>query len=430
RDNLAYQIFKIEDKLQRLLQIFSKTKTPAIVYTNSRKKTKEIATFLNKNRFKSSYYHGGLSVDEKKTAFNNWMSEKTPIIVATNAFGMGIDKANVGLVIHYNLPFSIENYVQEAGRAGRNDKKAFAVLLYNSLDISLFKEQTALSTPTIKQIKAIHRALYQYFRISLGEISLESFSFNLLEFSKKYNYAVSLVDTVIKVLSNHGILEIDNNFNRKSTVKFIVSSNSVLNYMNNNTLLSKTINTILRTYGGLFEQESTINEFVIAKKVGTNSVAIINNLKQLHIDKIIDYKPVIGEATITFLVPREDDRSINQNLREIKSLIRQKVKKSEELLHFIENNTICRSKQILHYFDETKTTDCGLCDVCINRKHSSNKDVSIKITALLETNQNLTSQEISRLLSYKEKDILIHLRSLVSDEKISINHQNKYQLNI
>ena len=166
RENLAYQVFKIEDKLGRLLQIFTKTKVPAIIYVNSRKKTEELANFLNANKFKSTFYHAGLSAIEKQTAFNNWMTEKKPIIVATNAFGMGIDKPNVGLVIHYNLPSSTENYVQETGRAGRNEKKSFGVLLYNENDVYLHQQQTENSTPTVLEVKEVHKKLYQYFRIA------------------------------------------------------------------------------------------------------------------------------------------------------------------------------------------------------------------------------------------------------------------------
>ena len=182
KENLAYQIFKIEDKLSRLIQIFNKTKVPAIIYVNSRKKTVEISNFLHANKFKSTCYHAGLSPSEKQIAFEDWMSEKKPIIVATNAFGMGIDKPNVGLVIHYNLPASIENYVQETGRAGRNEKKSFGVLFFNENDLFLQKKQAENSIPTISEIKEVHRKLYQYFRIANGELLEEMFFFNFSEF--------------------------------------------------------------------------------------------------------------------------------------------------------------------------------------------------------------------------------------------------------
>ena len=429
RENLAYQIFTIEDKLQRLLQIFTKTKTPAIVYVNSRKKTEQIAAFLNANNFKSSFYNGGLSSIEKNISFNNWMTEKTPIMVATNAFGMGIDKANVGLVIHLDLPSSIENYVQETGRAGRNSKKSFAVLLFNKSDILLFKDRLEKTLLSISEIKEIHRKLYQYFRISLGEISEEIFPFNLLEFCKKYNFSVLKVDTALKILANNGIIEISNHYNKKSTLLFIVNSKTVLNYLENNAIIKKFTNSILRTYAGLFEQEVKIDEFFIAKKTSLTTGLVLSNLERLQNDNIIEYKPVKNDAELTFLLPREDDYTINRFSKEMKQFVHQKKKKSDDLVAFVNNNTICRSIQILSYFDEIKTEKCGICDVCISENRKSTVNLSSEIIQLLKSKQVLSSQEISAALVANEKDILIHLRLLLTDDKIKINHQNKYQLN-
>jgi len=430
RENLAYQIFTIEDKLQRLLQIFTKTKTPAIVYVNSRKKTEQIAAFLNANNFKSSFYHGGLSSAEKNISFEDWMTEKTPIIVATNAFGMGIDKANVGLVIHLDIPSSIENYVQETGRAGRNNKKSFAVLLFNKSDTLLFKERIEKTLLSIKEIKEIHKKLYQYFRISLGELIEEPFSFNLLEFCKKYNFSVLKVDTALKILSNNGIIEISSHYNKKSTLQFIVNSRTVLNYLDKNAFIKKFTNSILRTYAGLFEQEVNIDEFFIAKKAGITTNLVLSNFERLQEDNIIEYKAVKNESELTFLLPREDDYTINRVSKEIKQFISQKKKKSNDLIQFINNSTICRSIQVLSYFDEVKTKKCGICDVCISENRKSTVNLSSEIIQLLKQHNSLSSSEISEFLVANEKDILIHLRQLLTDDKIKINHQNKYQLNL
>lgn len=430
RDNLAYQIFTIEDKLQRLLQIFTKTKSPAIVYVNSRKKTEQIAAFLNANNFKSSFYHGGLSSIEKNISFENWMSEKTPIIVATNAFGMGIDKANVGLVIHLDIPSSIENYVQETGRAGRNNNKSFAVLLFNKSDTLLFKDRLEKTLLSIKEIKEIHKKLYQYFQISLGELIEESFSFNLLEFCKKYNFSVLKVDTALKILSNNGIIEISSHYNKKSTLLFIVNSKTVLNYLDNNPIIKKFTNSILRTYAGLFEQEVNIDEFFIAKKAGITTNLVLSNFERLQEDNIIEYKAVKNEADLTFLFPREDDYTINRFSKEMKQFISQKKKKSEDLIQFVNNNTICRSIQVLSYFDEVKSEKCGICDVCISENRKSTANLASEIIQLLKSHNSLSSAEISESLVANEKDILIHLRQLLTDDKIKINHQNSYQLNL
>ena len=429
RKNLAYQIFTIEDKLQRLIQIFTKTKKPAIVYVNSRKKTEQIATFLNSKNFKSSFYHGGMSSIEKNISFENWMTEKTPIIVATNAFGMGIDKANVGLVIHLDLPSSIENYVQETGRAGRDQKKSFAVLLFNKNDTLLFKERLEKTQLTLKDIKEILKKLYQNFTISLGEFNENPHPFNLLEFSEKYNFSVSKVDTAIKMLSNSGILEINNHYNKKSTLRFIVSSKTVLNYLNQNTIIKKFTNSILRSYAGLFEQEVKIDEFYIAKKNGITTKQVASNLAYLQNDNIIEYTPVKNKVDLLFLLPREDDYTVNRFSKELKQFIIQKKKKSDSLIAFLNNDKICRSIQVLNYFDEFKTKKCGICDVCISENSKPNPNLSLEIIHLLKVKKSLSSSEISVSLIANEREILIHLRKLLSDDKIQINHLNKYQIN-
>jgi ATP-dependent DNA helicase RecQ len=430
RKNLAYQVFKVEDKLGRLLQIFTKTKVPAIIYVNSRKKTAELANFLNANKFNSTFYHAGLSALEKQTAFNDWMTEKKSIIVATNAFGMGIDKPNVGLVIHYNLPSSTENYVQETGRAGRNEAKSFGVLLYNENDIYLQQQQTERSTPSILEVKEVHKKLYQFFRIANGELLEETFSFNFLEFCKKYNFQVLKTDVILKLLVNYGIIELNTSFNKKSTLKVIGTHYTVLNFSKKNNAFKNFINVLLRTYGGLFEDEIKIDEFFLAKKAGITSVQVIKNLKILGEQHLVEYTPVNGTISLTFLLPREDDKTINRFSKEIKQFLFLKKEKSVNFINFVINNKVCRSIQLLSYFDEDKATTCGICDVCIGNKKVDTKHLASEIHTLLKEEVQLSSKEISSLLNISEKDILIHLHALLSEDKATINNQNKFQLKI
>ncbi|WP_297799972.1 ATP-dependent DNA helicase RecQ [uncultured Polaribacter sp.] len=428
RENLAYQVFNVEDKLLRLTQIFTKTKSPAIVYVNSRKKTEDLTKFLNARNFKSSFYHGGLSVKEKQLSFDNWMTERTPIMISTNAFGMGIDKSNVGIVVHFDVPFSIENYIQESGRAGRNEKKSFAVLLKNENDIAIHREHIKKGLPSILEIKEVHKKLYQYFRISNGEITENSYSFNLLEFSEIYKFTSKKVDAVLKILSNNGVLELTNTYNQKSTVIFTSSSKNIISHTINNIYTKNLIDTLLRTYTGLFKQEVKIDEFLLAKKSNTTSKQVIANLERLEQEEILTYNSVKTDSEIRFLLPREDDKTINKFSKEISRFIKQKEKKSEDFLAYILNNKVCRSIQILDYFDEISTKKCGICDVCLSKKRIKKKDISSEILSILEQKNELTSQEINQYLKADEKDILIHLRQLLSDNKVRINHQNKYHL--
>jgi ATP-dependent DNA helicase RecQ len=428
RENLAYQVFTVEDKLLRLAQIFTKTKSPAIVYVNSRKKTEELANFLNAKNFKSSFYHGGLSAKEKQISFDNWMTERTPIMISTNAFGMGIDKPNVGIVVHFDVPFSIENYIQESGRAGRNEKKSFAVLLKNDHDIAIYKDKVKKSLPSILEVKEVHRKLYQYFRISNGEISEDYYNFNLLEFSEIYKFSPGKVDVILKILANNGVFELTNTYNQKSTIIFNSSSKNVILHTINNIYTKKFIDTLLRTYTGLFEQEVKVDEFLLAKKNNITSKQVIANFERLQQEEILTYNSVKTDTEIRFLVPREDDKTINRFSREISQFLKQKKKKSADFLAYILNNKECRSIQILDYFDEKSTNNCGICDVCLLKKRNKKKNISAEILSILKQKNVLTSQEINQYLQANEKDILIHLRQLLSDNKIQINHQNKYQL--
>ncbi len=424
RENLAYQVFIVEDKLYRLQQIFTKTKSPAIVYVNSRKKTKQISNFLNANNFKSSFYHGRLSSKEKQIAFENWMTEKTPIIVATNAFGMGIDKPNVSVVVHFDFPNSIENYLQETGRAGRSDQKSFAVLLQNANDIRIFEKQLTQSLPTIFEVKEVHQKLYQHFQIAKGEMPESSLDFNFLGFCKKYSFVSNKTATILNILVNNGIIELTNNFNKKSTVQFQVSSSKIINYKSNKVF----IKTLLRSYGGLFEQETKINEFTLAKKTGITSEQVITNLLKLQSEGLLLYKEATNNSDIQFLLPREDDKTINPKAKEIKQFLHQKKQKATDILAFIQNNTICRSIQLLSYFNENNAKKCGICDVCLAEKKTPFKNISKEIIIFLKEGESASSKEICIQLTANEQDILVHLRQLLSEEKIGLNLHNKFFL--
>ncbi|XRE42010.1 ATP-dependent DNA helicase RecQ [Tenacibaculum discolor] len=426
RENLAYQIFKTEDKLGKLNQIFTKTKAPAIVYVNTRSKTKEISSYLNAQGFKSSFYHGGLSSVEKKIAFDNWMSEKTPIIVATNAFGMGIDKPNVRVVVHISLPSSIENYIQEAGRGGRDGIKSFSVVLTNNSDISLSNELLEKSLPTIEEIKIIHQKLYQHFQITKGELIETAFDFNFLGFCSKYNFIPNKTFNALQILTNNGVIELNHSFQQKSTVQFLASSKQVISHTNQNTQAKNFVQQMLRMYGGIFETPVKIDEFYIAKKLETTSWFVIDTLERLAQKELISYTKATNNAKLFFLQPREDDKTINRISVNIKQYIKQKKKKNRDLLQFIENNSVCRSVQLLSYFDEHQSQNCGICDVCLQKKNKtsiSQKD----ILSNLQKGKTYTVTEICSLLNEKEANILILLRELLSEEKIHTKN-NKYFL--
>ena len=260
RENLFYHVRLTEDIYGKLLQILSKIDASIIIYTNNRKQTKEVCNFLIRNNFKSSFYHGGLSNTEKNEAYTNWMSDKTPIMVATNAFGMGINKLNVRAVIHINIPNSLENYIQEAGRAGRDGKTSYAIILANKTTLYEVSEKFEANTATTKTVKGVYHHLNQYYAISFGEMPAQSFSFSLQEFCATYNLNLLLTYNAIKVLERENIVLLDENYNKKSTLKFLVNNHQIFDYLSKHPATNDLIKLILRSYGGIFEHYTIINE--------------------------------------------------------------------------------------------------------------------------------------------------------------------------
>lgn len=424
RKELGYRIFNVEDKLPRLLLALNKSNKPAIVYVRSRNRTKEVAAFLNANGIKTSYYHGGLSSEEKKEAFNSWMNEKTQAMVATNAFGMGIDKSNVALVVHLDLPYSIENYVQEAGRAGRNGERSFSMVFQNSNDIHAVKSQFKSGIPALKEVKQVYRNLLQYYNIALGELSIKVHAFKLGDFCERYNLSLAKTNTILKVLANNGIIELHTSSGIRSSIQFIIDSNQLINYKNRSESIRTIVDTILRSYPGIYEHEVKINEFTIAKKARVTSKKVKEVLQKLNADNVVVYNEANGGHYLYFLVPREDDRTINRISKNIKNYLTQQQKKISSLIEFIENDRICRSIQLLTYFGEDNASDCGICDVCIQKQHVV--ELENLILTLLDKHKELSSFEIQTHLNANEKDILIHLRNLLSEGKIAVNSVNKY----
>ncbi len=427
RSKLALNIITHEDVYYHLKKQLSNQSKPAIIYASSRKRVKDISNYLNKNNFKSSYYHGGLSVEEKQTSFNNWMEENTPIMVATNAFGMGIDKDNVQQIIHIDLPNSLENYMQEAGRAGRNGQKASSIVFGNEHTIFNLKNQFKKGFVTVDFAKSIYNHLNQYLYIAYGELPLHPFEFDLTTFCHQYQLNILQIYNTLKLLEREQILRFDENFNVQSSLKFKMSPDKVLDYAerNNNQL----IKVILRTHGGIFDHYIKINESIIAKKTNTKSSYVKSQLIKFEKDGLVVYNYNKNTSQLKFLIPREDDITIQKIAQDIKQQNSIKLEKMNAVIDYVKNNTICRSKLLLDYFDEKTATNCGICDVCLSSKSSVSdyKSIAEKILVLLSHHKQLSSKEIITCLNMDTSTALTSLQNLLDTDKISINSQNKLE---
>jgi len=430
RSNLNYSVITTENIYGKLLQIAKKIKASIIIYTNNRKETKEVSNFLLKNNFKSSYYHGGLSTSEKNDSFNNWMSNKTQIMVATNAFGMGIDKPDVRAVIHINIPNSLENYIQEAGRAGRDGEISYSLILTNKTNLFNASNNYVSNVPSTKYVKKIYHHLNQYFSVSLGELPMQLFDFSLQEFC--YTYKLKLLKTynAIKVLVRENILSLDENYSKKTTLKFLVSNNQIFDYINNNPPESSLINLILRSYGGIFDHYTIINEYALSKKLNCSKKEIVHQLNALHSNGIVNYSHENTTSKLSFLVNRDDDYTINSISKNIEQQNNLKLEKLTAVISYIQNTKTCRNIQLLSYFNETNTEVCGTCDVCKSTIQVTNslEMVSNHIIEFLK-NKPMSSEEIADALNFSKDEILNSLKILLEKNKITITSQNKFKSN-
>lgn len=430
RSNLAYMSFTEEDKRFRLRTILAKNKASSIVYVRNRKATQDISSFLENNGFTATFYHGGLTNTEKDKALDSWMSNKKQVIVATNAFGMGIDKPDVKTVIHLNLPESLESYFQEAGRAGRDGNKAFAVILKNKSDDLLIKNQFLKVLPNVDFIKLVYRKLSSYFQVAYGEGKEDVFDFNFNKFCIAYGFNTLLAYNALLILDRTSIITLSKQFNNKTKVLFKINNNALFSYLETYPEISTIVKAILRTYGGAFEQETKINITLIAQKTNANENKIIEALTLLEKAEIITLKHSITDAKITYLVPREDEKTINRIAKIIKQQNALKEKQVLSVLNYANNNNICKSVQLLTYFEETKVKDCGICSVCIKRKPVEKVDSSTikkKIIQTLENGEH-SSRALFERLSFSEENINLHLKELLEYNIISITNTNTYKL--
>ena len=429
RENIAYMVFEVEDKMYRMLQILTKNPEPAIVYVRNRKSCIEISRQLNQSGISATYYHGGLMPSEKSKNMALWTSEKAQVIVATNAFGMGIDKGNVKTVIHIQLPDSMESYYQEAGRCGRNGQKAFAVLLNSPSDYIQAHGQFIAVLPDKEFLNLVYKKINSYFQIGYGEGIDESFNFNLNEFCAQYQLPALKTFNAIQFLDRQGIVTLTQEFSEKITVQFLIPSKEVLRYMSLNPQQEETIVTILRTYPGIYEIPANLNVVLIAKKAQTTQEKVLEILVQLHKKEIIAYQASGNDSNIVFNEVREDERTINRVSKYLSIQNDLKTKQLQSVLDYVSTQNICKSKLILGYFGEEKKQNCGICSYCITLKKKVKAVGFVCNQIILALSKSpMDSRSLEKMLKQPTNEIIFALRELLEQRKIEIQDNNQYRL--
>jgi len=373
RANLAYMVLEENHKTDRVQKMLHKIKGSAIVYVRSRKRAYEFSSELNKLGISSLFYHAGLPTDERNENQDKWMNNKVRVMVATNAFGMGIDKPDVRLVVHLQSPDTTEAYFQEAGRAGRDGKKSFSVSLFQKSDLKNSVERFEENYPSSKEVRAIYQHLADFLQIAIGDGFEQAYDFELENFNSHYKLNTSKCLKALHILEKENLIKYESFNNTPSTLHIISSSNSVINYKSPNTKKVELLQLIIRLYPGIFDEPAEIKERNLAIKLNQNSSYIYKMLKQLDQENILTYKQRANCGKIIFSSARHDSSHLpisKSHFEERKSLL---VNKLQSMNDYLSNTNYCRSRILLDYFGEQQTEDCGICDLCISKNTGTNE---------------------------------------------------------
>ena len=367
RKNLVYVVRETDDKLNNLLKVIRSVNGSGIVYVRSRVKTQEIALFLKKNKISAESYHAGQTNEMRHEKQNDWMKGKIRVIVATNAFGMGIDKPDVRFVIHFDLPDSPEAYFQEAGRAGRDQKKAYAVLLYNNADKLSADKRIETNFPDINTVKTVYNALGNHFQVPYGAGKYMAYDFSLYDFASAYKFNVQKAYSSLKLLEQEGYIELSDELNSPAKVHFTVNRDDLYKFQVANTAFDGFIKLMLRSYEGLFSDYVSIDEKVVAKRADTNVDTVFKYLSKLSSLGILKYIPRRNNPVVVFIEERLEDTSLHISYENYSARKERYIARISTMIKYASTSGKCRSQILLSYFGEKDAYRCGQCDVCQKR---------------------------------------------------------------
>jgi len=413
RENLSFVIRKTETKEKKLLEVLRKVGGPAIVYVRSRKTTVTLAMLLEKNGISATYYHAGLTHADRMARQEEWITNRSRVMVATNAFGMGINKADVRVVVHMDLPENLESYYQEAGRAGRDGNRSYAAIIFHEVDVLGLRSKVKQSQPDIDQLKIIYQALANFYQIAMGSSMGESYDFDIEAFCKRFDMKSVTVYPVIKKLEEFGLIELNENFYRPSVLHISIDKKRLYEFQVAHVRYDLLIKTLMRLYGGeLYTDFTTISETQIAQVMKLTVEEVKIELDQLHKLQMMVYEPRNESPKVTFLMPRQDAARLPIDKVEFDRRRDLHFSKMEAMINYVEQDHRCRMQLIQEYFDEVTYENCGMCDVCIQKKKKDNldslHDYENQILYLLGQ-KPVTVEELETLVDPKDKELFIEV---------------------
>jgi ATP-dependent DNA helicase RecQ len=427
RPNISFVVRRTDDKMGKVMQALKSVPGCAIIYVRSRRKTQEVADLLGKKGIKSSFYHAGLSHELRSRRQEEWIQNKVRVMVCTNAFGMGIDKPDVRTVIHIDLPENVESYYQEAGRAGRDGKHSFALLLYNQINEDEINYRLENNFPSPEEIVNAYNALGNYLQLAVGAGEGESFLIDTTQFIKNFNLDPPKTFGALKILEQHGLLTLSEAVYMPSRLKFVTDKEELYKFQIANRKFDPFIKLLLRSYPGLFEEYTTFKESELSQKVGLSLKDIQNYLSFLKKAGLIDYLPQTEQPQVTYLKARENPKYLKIDKRfvlERKTVFEEQLK---AILGYALNQQQCRSQYMLTYFGETVSEPCGHCDICKEGPKNTDNSEAI-ITALHNALQSgpLSSTNVVQLLAdYNPDSVLTAIRHLIELGQISLTDDNQ-----
>lgn len=432
RANLSYSCFYEENKLQKLLQILQNVPGSAVVYANSRKRVQDLAHLLTQHKISADFYHAGLSNQERNRKQELWIQNKIRVIVATNAFGMGIDKPDVRVVVHWELPSSLEAYYQEAGRAGRDEKKAYAVVLYDKNDIDNLQIQVLKAYPTPAVIRNVYQMLANYYQIAVGGAYMASFDFDFNDFIKTFNLDATEAHYALKILCDEGLIHLSEAYFSPSKLLFVLNKNDLYAFQIANKNAEPIIQLLLRMYGGeLLTHFCKISEQAIAQKMGTSVESVIKMLEGLEKMRVVIYEKQKDKPQVTFLTPRQNAENLQLDWQKINQRKERDLRKAKAVAHYVQHENRCRTQLLLEYFGEISYEPCGICDICIKKKKEKRLSEHYyeiyreKILKALEF-QSLTIEELIDSVQPRTREAFVEaLQKIIEVGEVEMEENHK-----